>query len=242
MEEAITHPALQRIQDAAKKPPSFDGVTSIVLLSGGMDSATALALAKSKQEKCVCLGFNYGQRHVRELLAASAIAAHYESPFYILDTSFLAPLMPGSSQTDPETAVPHGHYAAESMKKTVVPNRNMIMLSIAAGIALANKVGKIWMATHSGDHAIYPDCRPSFVEAFQRAVDTGNWDHVFIKAPFIGIDKAEIVKRGTLLEVPYKKTWSCYEGGELHCGKCGTCVERREAFEKAEAWDPTVYA
>jgi 7-cyano-7-deazaguanine synthase len=153
-------------------------------------------------------------------------------------------LLSGSALTD-DIEVPHGHYAAENMAVTVVPNRNAIMLSIAYGVAVARGARLVAAAVHAGDHYVYPDCRPQFVEAFdamqRQAVEGFGDPDLRLHAPFIHKSKAEIVEIGTSLGVPYEDTWSCYEGGEIHCGLCGTCTERKEAFQLAGVPDPTKY-
>jgi len=159
----------------------------------------------------------------------------------LVDLRALGALLPGSALTDPSVEVPEGHYEAESMKATVVPNRNAIMLSIAFGIAAAEGATGVAAGFHAGDHAIYPDCRPMFVDRFA-AMQLASLDYpISLYTPFLYKSKADIVKEGTLLRVPFGLTWSCYRGGELHCGKCGTCVERREAFQLAGVDDPTEY-
>jgi len=174
-----------------------------------------------------------------ELKAARTIARITSCPN---DTVALPTwLFQGSSQTSDEISVPHGHYAAESMKLTVVPNRNMVMLSLAGALALSLKCKDIFYAAHSGDHAIYPDCRPEFVEILRRAFLMASWSELMLNAPYIMWPKKMIVQQGASLDVPYELTYSCYEGAELHCGKCGTCTERREAFELAGIPDPTKY-
>jgi 7-cyano-7-deazaguanine synthase len=147
----------------------------------------------------------------------------------------------GSSLTSPEIAVPHGHYAQQSMKQTVVANRNMIMLAVAAGWAINQRAERVAYAAHTGDHAIYPDCRPEFAEAVDRAIRLADWHEVYLYCPFVRLTKAQIVARGAELGVDFVHTWSCYEGGRIHCGRCGTCFERREAFQEANVADPTEY-
>jgi 7-cyano-7-deazaguanine synthase len=162
----------------------------------------------------------------------------------VADVSSVGRLLSGSALTD-DIEVPHGHYAAENMAVTVVPNRNAIMLSIAYGVAVARKAALVACAMHAGDHYVYPDCRPQFVEAFdamqRQAVDGFGDPNLCLYAPFVNKTKAEIVEIGTSLNVPYEDTWSCYEGRELHCGLCGTCNERKEAFRLANVPDPTEY-
>jgi 7-cyano-7-deazaguanine synthase len=148
---------------------------------------------------------------------------------------FVSSLLEGGEE------IPEGHYADENMKSTVVPFRNGIMLSIAVGIAESNGLKYVMMANHGGDHAIYPDCRPEFVDAFDQAACVGTFVNVHLRSPYTNITKADIACRGKELGIDYSKTWSCYKGGEKHCGKCGTCVERREAFELAGIDDQTLY-
>jgi 7-cyano-7-deazaguanine synthase len=155
--------------------------------------------------------------------------------------SNLRDVLPGSSQTDSSVEVPHGHYAEESMKQTVVPNRNMILLSVAIGHAIAHKCDAVAYAAHAGDHAIYPDCRREFVQAMQGAAQLCDWRRIDLLSPFVDFSKADIVEQGELLGVDFSKTYSCYEGNEIHCGKCGTCTERKEAFELNSIKDPTQY-
>ena len=151
-------------------------------------------------------------------------------------------LLAGSALTSSEIEVPEGHYAEDNMKATVVPNRNMILLSVAAGWAISSKYDRIAYAAHSGDHAIYPDCRNEFAEALDGAIRLADWHEVSLYRPFVDMTKADIVSLGAKLGVPFEKTWSCYKGQDLHCGRCGTCVERREAFYLAGVDDPTTYA
>lgn len=218
---------------------------AVVLMSGGMDSATALWLT-SRTRQVYPLAFDYGQRHAVELdyamkLCVALSKAVGESiPLNIVPIPVFAKLAPNSSQTG-GMDVPEGHYADETMRATVVPNRNMVMLSIAVAYAIGIGAGEVVAGMHAGDHPVYPDCRPEFVDAFNACVSVGNYDRPILNAPFIRRDKADIVKMGAPLLVPYELTWSCYKGGAVHCGKCGTCVERREAFQLAGVPDPTTY-
>ena len=217
---------------------------AVVVLSGGMDSVTALYKARADGYECHAISFNYGQRHKKELNFAQQICANLGISHQIVDLSNLTSLISNSALTG-DIAVPEGHYAADNMKLTVVPNRNMIMYSIAIGYAVNIKAKAIFVGVHAGDHFIYPDCRPQFIEALDVAAIIGNdgfADKRFrVIAPFLHVSKADIVGIGTKLQVPYELTWSCYKGGDKHCGKCGTCVERKEAFELAKVKDPTVY-
>lgn len=218
----------------------------VVLLSGGMDSTTLLyhhlALDRPLGGTVRAISINYGQRHARELDAANAICKKVGVPLEVVHIPQLAPILPGSSQTDFSVNVPEGRYDEESMKATVVPNRNMILLSIAIGHAIAHGCDFVSYAAHAGDHTIYPDCRPKFVTALNRAAGLCDWKKVKILRPFIKKTKADIAFRGSQLEVPFVQTWSCYSGKEYHCGKCGTCIERRESFHLAGVPDPTRYA
>ena len=213
----------------------------VALLSGGLDSTTLVEYLIRSKHQVSALGFNYGQRHRKELLVAKGIAARIGISYEVVDLSPLAKLLPGSSQTDDSVPVPEGKYDEESMKATVVPNRNMIMLSIAIGHAIAHDCEAVAYAAHAGDHAIYPDCRPEFVEKMGEAAALCDWKKVMIFRPFINMTKADIAGLGVTYDGEYHRTWSCYAGREKHCGKCGTCIERREAFYLAGVNDPTEY-
>jgi 7-cyano-7-deazaguanine synthase len=213
----------------------------IVIYSGGLDSTVALWWHKAQGHKVKALGFDYGQRHKKELQTARAICEENSIPFDVVDLSALTKFIGGSSQTSMDIQVPDGHYADESMKLTVVPNRNMIMLSIAAGHAISLKFDAISYAAHGGDHAIYPDCRMEYINALGSVMALADWHPIKLIAPFAGMTKTEIVKLGSELNSPLEKTWSCYKGMEAHCGKCGTCVERIEAFVAAGRVDLTEY-
>lgn len=220
--------------------------SAVVLLSGGMDSSTLAYLVKerAKPEELICLSIFYGQRHKTELTFAAQIAKQLGARHAIIAIAGLEGLLTGSALTDPNVTVPHGHYAADNMKVTVVPNRNATMLSIAFAVAMANGSSIVGIAAHAGDHTIYPDCRPEFMQQFQlmeNLSNGGQFGDVELSMPFIGITKAGIVAVGEKLGVPWSMTWSCYEGGVRHCGKCGTCVERKEAFQLAGVKDPTFY-
>lgn len=213
----------------------------IVSYSGGMDSTVLLYHLIATGNAVRALSVNYGQRHDRELKNAAEICATLGVEHRIADLRSLVGLLGGSSLTSADIAVPDGHYAEESMKATVVPNRNMILLSIAAGWAIAVKADGVAYAAHSGDHAIYPDCRPEFADAVASAIRLADWHKVELMRPFVTFSKADIVRRGAELGVPLARTWSCYKGGVHHCGRCGTCIERREAFYLAGIEDPTSY-
>lgn len=212
------------------------------LLSGGMDSSTLAYWLKSRGQLAAVLSFDYGQRHRRELEAASTIALCLDVTHYRIRVD-AGSLFAGSSLTDSSVDVPEGHYAAPVMQKTVLHGRNVWMLALAFSAAACNGWDAVAIAAHSGDHYIYPDCRPEFLDAFEQAerLALGEWAGVYLLAPFASKTKADIVRLGHELGVPFEHTWSCYKGGQVHCGECGTCVERREAFEQAGIVDPTVY-
>jgi 7-cyano-7-deazaguanine synthase len=218
----------------------------VLVASGGMDSVTLAYDYHSQGRALRMLTFDYGQRHRREIIYAARTAATFGVPWDLVDLTCLGPLLTGSALTDSTVEVPHGHYAAESMRATVVPNRNAVMLSIATAVAVAEHAPVVAAAVHAGDHYVYPDCRPGFIDAMDLAMRAGNesFGHpdLHIDVPYLNWSKADIAARGFQLGVPYADTWSCYEGGEAHCGRCGTCVERHEAFAVAGVPDPTEYA
>lgn len=213
----------------------------VLIQSGGMDSTTLLYHLLAEGHEVKCLGIDYGQRHGKELIHARALCDELGVEFRVADLSGINGLLAGSSQTSDEVEVPEGHYADENMKLTVVPNRNMIMLAVAIGWAVSLEYDAVAYAAHSGDHTIYPDCRPEFADVMSAAAAISNWHRVALLRPFIEMSKADIAALGSELCVPYGKTWTCYKGQAEHCGKCGTCVERIEAFELAGVPDPTTY-
>lgn len=204
---------------------------ALAIVSGGLDSVTlAYGLAHDKQLGGL-ISFDYGQRHKKELGFAKIVADRLGVPFFLIDLTSITQYLKGSALTD-NVSVPDGHYAADTMKQTIVPNRNPIMMTIAFGIAAGQGMDAVAIGVHAGDHYIYPDCRPEFVDAFERMEQKaleGEWK-IKLLTPFVKISKAEIAKRSYELKVPVQDTWSCYKGGDIHCGRCGTCVERREAF------------
>lgn len=214
---------------------------TVLILSGGMDSATLLYKLLHDNIRPICVSFNYGQRHKKELICASELAKLNGLEWELINLEGLGPILKGSSQTDLSVPVPTGRYDAENMKLTVVPNRNMIMLSVAMGLAIANGIETVHYGAHAGDHTIYPDCRPKFVEALNKAAALCDWKKVQVIAPYLGRSKSDICKDGVALGVPYDLTWTCYAGTEKPCGKCGSCSERLEAFALADAKDPLVY-
>jgi 7-cyano-7-deazaguanine synthase len=212
----------------------------VLILSGGMDSTTMLYWYVSLGYEVHAISFDYGQRHSRELHSASDIATAMGVEHKIIELP-IWDLLKGSSQTDQSVEVPEGHYAEESMKKTVVPNRNMIMLSVAGAWAVSLKAEILAYGAHAGDHDIYPDCRWSFVEPMTEAFQNCDWHKVRLEAPFLHLNKTQIAMVGSRLGVPYDKTYTCYNGRAKHCGKCGACQERREAFRDSQVADPTQY-
>jgi len=214
---------------------------AVVLFSGGLDSTVLASHLISKGAEVRLLSIDYGQRHAKELAHGEALAKHMNLPRKSLLLPDLGDLLKGSSLTDDSVELPEGHYAEESMKATVVPNRNMILLALAGGYALSSGFDTIAYAAHAGDHFIYPDCRPEFAEAMEKALGLADWNDLSLYRPFVDMTKADLVRLGTELESPLGMTWSCYAGMDIHCGKCGTCVERKEAFELAKVDDPTKY-
>jgi queuosine biosynthesis protein QueC len=215
---------------------------TLVICSGGLDSVSLAHVLAAKGDLSRLVSFDYGQRHAKELDYAARAAQRLDVPHQIIDMRPIGAALTGSALTD-DIDVPDGHYAEESMKITVVPNRNAIMLTIAFGVAAAQGDEAVATAVHGGDHFIYPDCRPAFTEAFetmQRAALDGYAD-IRLSTPFVHKTKTDIVTAGAAVDTPFADTWSCYKGGARHCGRCGTCVERREAFHLAGIPDPTDY-
>ncbi len=216
-------------------------MSDLVLLSGGLDSSTLIADRCAAGTATLAVGFNYGQRHCRELDAARAVAHHYGVPIVVVSLRTWGRLLAGSALTDEAVDVPHGHYADDSMRSTVVPNRNAVMLTAAAGIAVSRGLNRVLTAVHAGDHPVYADCRPEFIDAINYTVGLACDEAVTIEAPFVNWTKTEIAARAGELDLPIGLTWSCYEGGDEHCARCGTCVERIEALHDAGVPDPTIY-
>lgn len=211
------------------------------ILSGGLDSAVLLYHLLDMGLKVEAITFDYGQRHAdREIESAQALCHTKSVPQTVVNLKSITSLISSSALTNPDIPVPLGHYESETMRQTVVPNRNMIMASIAAGHAVAQRADYISLAVHAGDHVIYPDCRERFILALNVAIHLAT-DHITVLAPFVALRKADIVRRGYDLGVPFGITYSCYKGGERHCGECGTCTERQEAFKLAGIKDLTVY-
>jgi 7-cyano-7-deazaguanine synthase len=215
---------------------------AIVICSGGLDSVTLAHKVAAERTLTRLVSFDYGQRHKKELDYARSCALRLGVPHDVVDITAVGRLLTGSALTGGDP-VPEGHYAEDTMRVTVVPNRNAIMLAVAFGVAAAQQADAVAVAVHGGDHFIYPDCRPAFVEAFEamqrRALE--GLARVALYTPFLRLSKADILREGARLRVPFAETWSCYQGGARHCGRCGTCVERREAFHLAGHDDPTIY-
>jgi len=211
---------------------------AVLILSGGMDSVTMLHYLRAENYEVHTLSFDYGQRHSKELLLAGFWSQYLHCKNHkVIDLTALKQIATKSSLTS-NTPVPEGHYENESQKATVVPNRNMVMLSLAVAYAENENIKEVYFAAHRGDHAIYPDCRPEFLCFMNSAAINGTYNHVQILDPFIRMTKRDIAGMGKDLKVDFSRTWSCYKGGERHCGKCGTCVERKEALD---GFDTTMY-
>jgi 7-cyano-7-deazaguanine synthase len=215
--------------------------STILIYSGGLDSTILLYDLVKSGFNVKALSVDYGQRHKKELQHAKTLCKKLDVKHHIADISAINPLLAGSSLTSANIKVAEGHYKDESMKSTVVPNRNMIFLSIAIAWAISTGADSVSFAAHKGDHAIYKDCRVNFLKAMNRAMQTSGADSVSLYTPFSLLTKTTIVKLGNLLDVPFEQTWSCYNGGKNHCGRCGTCVERKEAFKLAGVTDPSIY-
>jgi 7-cyano-7-deazaguanine synthase len=218
---------------------------AVAVVSGGLDSAVLAHHLRAEGWGLRLLSFDYGQRHARELEHAARLGAALGARHDVVDLRSAGALLTGSALTDPAVDVPDGHYTDESMKATVVANRNAIFVQVAVGVAVAEHLDAVALGIHAGDHPIYPDCRPAFVAAAEHLALVANEgfvaDGFALLAPFLERSKADIVRRGAELGVPFADTWSCYRGGERQCGTCGTCVERREAFALASVPDPTEY-
>ena len=212
---------------------------SAIIVSGGMDSITLLY--DHKDEIALGISFDYGSNHnAREIPFAKMHCERLGIKHITINLDFMHQYFK-SSLLDGAEAIPEGHYADDNMKSTVVPFRNGIMLAIAIGIAESNNLDQVFIANHGGDHTIYPDCRPEFINAIDAAATAGTYNNVKVIAPYTKITKSDIARIGKRLGIDYAETWSCYKGGEVHCGKCGTCVERKEALAEAGIDDKTIY-
>lgn len=214
---------------------------AVVLLSGGLDSTTLFYRLASEGYALHGLSVDYGQRHRKEMEFARRTAARLGAAYDIVDLTSVTHLLTTSALTNRAVEVPEGHYEAETMQLTVVPNRNALMLAAAFGVAASEGAVLVAAAVHSGDHAIYPDCRRDFIERFQAMQDASLGAHIELSTPYLDVDKVAIARDARRLGVPLADTWSCYRGGADHCGRCGTCVERAWAIAQAGIADPTVY-
>lgn len=215
---------------------------AVIILSGGMDSTTLLYDILKRGYRAYGLSVNYSQKHSKELEFAKKTCKKLNVAHKAVDLSAAGRnLLFASALTSSKMKVPEGDYREENMKLTVVPNRNMILLALAVGYAISLGARKVFYGAHSGDHAIYPDCRKAFVDAMKRAARLAHWRPVEIEAPYLNLDKGGIAIRGRRLGVDYSLTWSCYKGGRRACGACGACRERLAAFKKAGMSDPLVY-
>jgi 7-cyano-7-deazaguanine synthase len=212
----------------------------VVIYSGGMDSFTVLNRALTDGKEVFALSFDYGQRHVKELACASKVCKRLGVNHKVVDISSINQLLAGSSLTD-DIEIPEGHYEAESMKSTVVPNRNMVLISLAVAYAVSVSAEQVYYGAHSGDHAIYPDCRPEFVEKMNDVCKIANYESVEIFSPYLTVSKTAILTDGITMGLDYSDTWTCYNGREKACGKCGACEERLEAFADNNTVDPIPY-
>lgn len=216
----------------------------IVIISGGMDSITQLYYLKKEGYEIKALSINYGQKHKKEITFAEQHCKDLGVEHKIIDLylSGIETLLGNDSVLmNKDKEVPTGHYEEPQMKQTVVPNRNMIMLSLATAWAISSKYNYVAYGAHAGDHAIYPDCRKEFADVLGQAIKMCDWREIELLRPFVTKTKADIARLGFELNVDFAKTWTCYKGKEVHCGMCATCIERREAFYLAGVQDPTNY-
>ena len=211
---------------------------TVLVMSGGLDSTTLLYKLLQEGKQVQAISFNYGQRHSKELDMAKKTCDKLNVPHKVIDISFIKELISKSSLTSDDIAVPDGHYSHETMKITVVPNRNMIMASIAIGYAVNLDYDEVALGVHAGDHTIYPDCRPEFIEALRKIAAISNFKPIEIYTPFLNISKTDVVTLGNMLGVDYSLSWTCYKGLEKPCGKCGSCTERAESFDLNKLIDP----
>ncbi len=229
---------LGQYTDASLLPEK--GSRGVIILSGGMDSVTLLHfLVKHLQCSMKAISFDYGQKHKKEIAFAKAQCEELDVEHCVIELPFIADLF-SSALLSKGSEIPEGHYKEENMKQTVVPNRNMIMSSIAVGLGQSTGASFLALGVHAGDHTIYPDCRAEFIDAFRAAVELSDWNPFTVFAPFQRMTKVEILEIGFQLSPPvdYAKTWTCYKGMEKACGKCGSCQERGEAFAQIEIKDP----
>lgn len=212
----------------------------VVIYSGGMDSFTVLNKAVRQGYEVLALSFDYGQRHVKELTVARQVCRALNITHKVVDITAINSLLAGSSLTD-DIDIPQSQYEQESMLSTVVPNRNMILLSMAIAYAVSQQADAVYYGAHSGDHTIYPDCRPEFVRQMDVVSKLANYQPVAVVAPYLEVDKNEILRDGLDMGLDYSNTWTCYNGRDKACGKCGACIERLQAFAANQIADPLSY-
>lgn len=212
---------------------------AVVIFSGGIDSTVLVYDVKGLGYEACPITFYYGQKHAKELEMAHKTCERLGLKYKLVDVESLGKIAPSALTREEE--IPKAQYDEESMKQTVVPNRNMVFLSLATAYAIGIGASWVFFGAHGGDHALYPDCRPTFVKAMEQAISLCDYSIVSLKTPYLYYTKADILRLGVELEVDYSLTWSCYEGGKLACGKCGTCRERLEAFREVNLEDPIEY-
>jgi 7-cyano-7-deazaguanine synthase len=210
---------------------------SVIILSGGLDSTTLLYRLIAEKKDVYAISFNYGQKHIREIKMANATCRALGIPHKVVNVKVLSAIFDSSSLVG-GTEIPEGHYADETMKSTVVPNRNMIFASIAIGYAVNIDADEVALGVHAGDHAIYPDCRPLFIDKLCACALVANYKPIMVYAPYLNLTKGQIVQEGMVLKVDYSLTQTCYKGDKKPCGRCGSCVERAEAFALNNWKDP----
>lgn len=224
-------------------PAAAGSATStVVIYSGGMDSYTVLHRALREGLSVHALSFDYGQRHVRELDTARQVCLSLGVPHQVVDIQAIHGLIDNSALTDSGQAMPQGDYATDNLRATVVPNRNMILLSLAIAKAVNIGAERVDYGAHGGDHDLYPDCRPAFVEAMKHVAGIANFEPVDLHVPYLNASKADILREGLAMGLDYRDTWTCYEGHELACGVCGSCRERLAAFASNGVMDPLAYS
>lgn len=214
---------------------------TVVVFSGGLDSTTLLYHLKEAGHELAALTVDYGQRHRKELECALSICRDLDVSLTTLNLAGVSPIFGQNSLSDSSVEVPEGTYEPETMQQTTVPNRNMILLSLAIGWAISNNYQAVAFGAHSGEYTPYPDCRPEFAQAMDNVAQLCDWQPIRVLSPFVDWSKADIVRRGAELEVPFAATWSCYVGSQTHCGRCGTCLDRQHAFKTSGIADPTTY-
>ncbi|MDN7133628.1 7-cyano-7-deazaguanine synthase QueC [Halomonas sp. MC140] len=219
-----------------------DSATTVVIYSGGMDSYTVLHRALREGLNVHALSFDYGQRHARELDTARQVCNALGLPHQVVDIRAIHGLIDNSALTNPNQAMPQGDYAENNLRSTVVPNRNMILISLAIAKAVNIGAERVDYGAHGGDHILYPDCRPEFVDAMNHVAGIANFEPVQLHAPYLSASKADILRDGLAMGLDYRHTWTCYEGKELACGVCGSCTERLSAFAANDVTDPLIYS